>query len=122
MSDDIHASPAAVDTGTAEHYRWGGDCDGWHLARSAGLSVIEERVPPGGSEVRHVHDRAEQFFYILSGQAAMVFDTGTVDLAAGQGLHVPAGVAHRFTNPGEHEVRFLVVSTPPTAGDRRNLP
>ncbi|MGL6291220.1 MAG: cupin domain-containing protein [Silanimonas sp.] len=122
MSDDTSASPAAVDTRNAEHYRWGGDCDGWHLARSTGLSVIEERVPPGGSEVSHVHDRAEQFFYILSGQAAMVLDTGTVKLAAGQGLHVPAGMVHRFTNPGEHEVRFLVVSSPPTTGDRRNRP
>lgn len=122
MSDAINAPLAAIDTHSAEHYRWGGNCDGWHLARSARLSVIEERVPPGGSEVRHVHDRAEQFFYILSGQAAMVFESHTVTLLAGQGLHVPAGVVHRFTNPGEHEVRFIVVSTPPTAGDRRNLP
>jgi hypothetical protein len=31
----------------AEHYNWGGACDGWHLLKSAALSVIQESVPPG---------------------------------------------------------------------------
>ena len=35
---------------TAEHYKWGGaggaDCDGWHLVKTAELSVIEELMPP----------------------------------------------------------------------------
>jgi hypothetical protein len=29
----------------AEHYFWGTGCDGWHLVRESGLSVIEECMP-----------------------------------------------------------------------------
>jgi hypothetical protein len=35
-----------ISTGTAPHYAWGAKCDGWHLVRSADLSVIQERMPP----------------------------------------------------------------------------
>ena len=56
---------------TAEHYRWGEACDGWHLVKSQTLSVIQELVPPGCSEVQHYHERSEQFFFILSGIATL---------------------------------------------------
>jgi len=36
-----------VSTNNAEHYQWGGDCDGWRLLDTQGLSIIEERVLPG---------------------------------------------------------------------------
>lgn len=29
----------------AEHYVWGGSCDGWHLVKGQELSVIHERMP-----------------------------------------------------------------------------
>jgi oxalate decarboxylase/phosphoglucose isomerase-like protein (cupin superfamily) len=35
------------------------------------LSVIEEQMPSGASEVRHYHRNAQQFFFILSGQATL---------------------------------------------------
>lgn len=34
-----------ISKANAEHYLWGGDCDGWHLVKSQGLSVIHERMP-----------------------------------------------------------------------------
>jgi hypothetical protein len=54
-------NPIGIDS--AQHYIWGGNYDGWHLVRAADLSVIQERVPPGGRETRHVHARARQFFF-----------------------------------------------------------
>jgi quercetin dioxygenase-like cupin family protein len=56
-----------ISIGTAQHYTWGGKCDGWHLVRSADLSVIQERMPPGTVKVGHRHERARQFFYVLEG-------------------------------------------------------
>jgi hypothetical protein len=53
-----------VDAATAEHYVWGNGCDGWHLLKTEGLSVIKERVPPGESERAHLHTKARQFFFI----------------------------------------------------------
>ena len=111
-----------ADRDSAEHYVWGHACDGWRLLAREDLSVIEERVPAGAAEVRHVHDHARQFFYILAGRARLEFDDMTVEFGQGQGVHVAPGVAHRFVNAGSDDVTFLVVSAPSTRGDRRDLP
>lgn len=58
---------APIDKANAEHYVWGGSNDGWHLVKRDEMSVIQERIVPGGAEVRHYHQRARQFFYVLSG-------------------------------------------------------
>lgn len=107
-----------VSTQTGKHYVWGGNCDGWHLAASSSLSVIQERVPSGSSEVRHLHKRAEQFFYVLAGFATLEVAGKTHTLKANEGFHVPAGVPHTLSNKHEQVLEFLVVSTPPSHGDR----
>ncbi len=113
--------PKSISRETAEHYVWGGVCDGWRLLDRSDLSVIEERVPVGGAEVAHVHGRARQFFYVLAGNARLEFEREAVELGPGQGLEVASGVAHRFVNAGDGDVRFLVISTPTTRGDRTDL-
>ena len=102
----------------AEHYVWGEVCDGWHLLNEADLSVIEERVPPGASEAKHFHASTRQYFFVVSGKATLEFDGRKVNFGAGQGVHVPPGVAHRFVNASSEAVRFLVISAPSTRGDR----
>lgn len=111
-------SIASIQTG--KHYDWGGNCDGWHLMASPNLSVIQERVPSGSSEVRHLHNRAEQFFYVLKGIATLEVAGVTHVLTPNEGLHVPAGVSHTLSNEHEQTLEFLVVSTPPSHGDREN--
>ncbi len=110
-----------ISTQTAEHYRWGEHCDGWHLAASENLSVIQESVPQGAAEVRHLHHRAEQFFYVLSGTATLEVDGAVSELDPGEGLYVPAGAAHRLSNQHKGTLEFLVISTPPSHGDRQVL-
>lgn len=110
-----------VDTANADHYVWGGVSDGWRLLDAPGMSVIEERVPPGAGEEWHMHDTARQFFYVLEGVAQMQTAEGVVELGARQGVEIPPGLAHRFFNPGTEETRFLVISTPNTRGDRRRV-
>jgi len=107
-----------IDLKTAEHYSWGGVCDGWHLLKTPGLSVIQERVPAGAGEVWHHHSSARQFFYVLTGTARLEFDDDTAILRAGEGLHVPPGIRHRFANHSDEAVTFLVVSSPSTSNDR----
>lgn len=102
----------------AEHYIWGGDCDGWHLLKSPGLSVIQERVPPGRREVRHYHRHAYQFFHVLSGVATLEVDGRIVQLGPGEGYPVPPGLPHQLANDGTADLEFLVVSAPPSHGDR----
>jgi mannose-6-phosphate isomerase-like protein (cupin superfamily) len=109
-----------VSRNSAEHYRWGTDCDGWHLVKDKELSVIEEFMPSGAAEVRHHHERAQQFFYILSGEVLMEIEGQTTLVPAGSGIRVPAGLKHQIRNPSSAAVRFLVISQPPSHGDRWN--
>jgi len=102
----------------AEHYQWGSACDGWHLAKTADLSVIQEKMPPGARETRHRHMHAEQFFYVLSGIASLELDGITHELGPQQGLAVKPGQAHCLSNETDQNITFLVISTPPSHGDR----
>ncbi len=110
-----------VTTGNARHYVWSEVCDGWHLLEGDDLSVIEERVPPGASEVRHRHHRARQFFYVLEGEATLEIEGAAHVLHRGEGLHIPPCAAHQLRNESSNEIRFLVVSAPKSHGDRENL-
>jgi len=107
-----------IDTQNAAHYTWGEVCDGWHLVKSPEISVIQERVPPGAQEVRHTHQQAWQFFYILGGQATFELDSVIYTLNAGQGIEVPPGKAHQLMNRADQDLHFLVISRPPSHGDR----
>jgi mannose-6-phosphate isomerase-like protein (cupin superfamily) len=113
---DIHA----ISKSTAEHYIWGKGCDGWHLVKNPQLSVIQECMPAGTSEVRHFHHHAQQFFYVLSGEAVMEVDSRSIVLNAGEGIWIPAGTAHLMRNDSNDVVHFLVISQPPSHGDREN--
>lgn len=105
----------------AEHYVWGEVCDGWHLLKREDMSIIQERVPAGASEVMHYHEVARQFFYILEGAGTMAFEDREVPLSKGQGLEIPPRVKHQFKNRSDADVHFLVISIPTTKGDRINV-
>lgn len=110
-----------IDRTTAEHYKWGQDCDGWHLVKSDALSVIQELMHPHTSEVRHMHSKSRQFFFVLSGEATVVIGDERNTLQPEQGVEIAPGIAHQVLNNSETELRFLVVSCPPSHGDRINL-
>ena len=112
------ATSGAVSRENAEHYRWGVDCDGWHLVKDSQLSVIEEFMPPGSAEIRHYHAHAQQFFYILDGEVLMELDGENHLLPAGTGIRILPGSHHQIRNPSPGAVRFLVISQPSSRGDR----
>jgi Mannose-6-phosphate isomerase len=114
--DQSHPAPVSRDN--AEHYRWGVDCDGWHLVRDRNLSVIEEFMPPGAAEVRHYHAHSQQFFYILTGEVLMEVNGEKTLVPAGTGIRILPGTRHQIRNPSSGPVRFLVISQPPSHGDR----
>jgi mannose-6-phosphate isomerase-like protein (cupin superfamily) len=85
------------------------------------MSVIQERIPVGGSEVMHYHERARQFFYVLEGEGTMAFEDHEVILEKGQGLEIVPLTNHQFKNNSQADVHFLVISVPSTRGDWVNL-
>ena len=107
---------------TAEHYRWGEGCDGWHLVKRADLSVIQERMLPSTAEVRHYHRASRQFFYVLQGALTLELDGRREVLTACHGVEVPPGAPHQARNDSDADVEFLVVSMPPSHGDRVTTP
>ena len=110
--------PELVSRENAEHYRWGTDCDAWYLLRDEKFTVIEELMPPGAAERRHHHQTAQQFFYILSGEAMMEVNGENTLLPAGTGMHILPGMRHQIRNPSSKPLRLLVISHPPSRGDR----
>ena len=110
-----------VSKATSRHYSWGGNCDGWPLVQTDSLSVIQESIPPGGGEVPHYHERAQQLFYILAGVATFEADGVETTVPQGEGYHVLPGVRHSIRNAGMEDLHFLVVSQPKSQGDRVNV-
>jgi mannose-6-phosphate isomerase-like protein (cupin superfamily) len=116
-----------ISTSNAEHYTWPSAigehiCDGWHLHRSETLSVIEERMPPGTAEQRHMHQHTTQFFYALAGELTIELNGEEFHLAPFAGLTVPAQTPHQVFNRGSEDARFLVISQPSSHGDRVSVP
>ena len=111
-------APTVVSRENAEHYRWGVDCDAWWLVKDPQLSVIEEFMPPGAAEIRHYHERAQQFFFVVQGEVLMEVDGKNVLIPAGTGIRILPGTHHQVRNPSSVPVRLLVISQPPSRGDR----
>src|SRR5689334_23286021 len=97
-----------VNVSNVEHYTWGEACDGWHLVKSEELSIIEERMPPDTAERRHFHQKADQFFYVLAGEARMEIEGQMFTLSARTGIFIQHGRPHRISNKSDQDVTFLV--------------
>ncbi|MFE8585947.1 cupin domain-containing protein [Sphingomonas sp. NCPPB 2930] len=85
------------------------------------MMVIEERMPAGTSERRHLHMVARQFFYVLTGALTMELEGVSHVVTAGSGIEIPPQARHQARNDSPADIRFLVVSTPSTRGDRIEL-
>ena len=111
-------SSESVNRDTVESYPWGAGCLGWHLVRTDALSIIHEEMPPGTEEIRHRHLRARQFFFVLGGTLILECDGVRHELAPHNGLDVPPMMTHQARNESGSAVEFLVISQPPSHGDR----
>ena len=69
-------------------------------------------------EARHRHASARQFFYVLAGVLTMEVDGTRHRLAPRTGIEIAPGVAHQAINDGDTDAEFVVVSAPPSHGDR----
>ena len=109
-----------ISTANAEHYLWGGtggtESEGWYLLRNP--SLIEERMPPSAKETRHFHTHSRQFFYVLEGELTIEIDHRELTLHAGQGIEVAPAQRHQVMNRTAKDLRILVLSHPPSHGDR----
>jgi mannose-6-phosphate isomerase-like protein (cupin superfamily) len=103
---------------SAEHYKWGNNCDGWRLLNLTEVSIIQESMQPGTSEKEHYHKIAKQFFFILEGQASIEAGGKIYGLKKHEGIEIKPGINHRFFNSSDKTIEFIVTSVPSTPNDR----
>jgi mannose-6-phosphate isomerase-like protein (cupin superfamily) len=103
-----------------KHYQWGTGCDSWNLVEEKKLSVKQEQMPAGTSEIKHYHKEAQQIFFILTGTATFEVEGESIVVKMGEGLHIPAGDTHKISNSTEENLEFIVCSQPSTIHDRIN--
>jgi mannose-6-phosphate isomerase-like protein (cupin superfamily) len=104
---------------TAEHFTWREVCDGWYLVNQPDrLTVLQEYMPPGISEVRHLHCQAYQFFFILAGTATLEINGQYMYLHPFEGAAIPPSVAHQMRNVSDAPLEILVISRPNSRDDR----
>ncbi|ETK32910.1 cupin domain-containing protein [Microbispora sp. ATCC PTA-5024] len=80
---------------------------------NGGFGFIEATVPTGGGPGAHAHPGEEETFYILDGELEFLDGDHTFTAVAGDFIHIPRGIRHRFTNKGNHAARMIFMFTPP---------
>ena len=76
------------------------------------LGVVEATVPPGSGPIAHAHTKADEAFYILSGELEMLDGARRFLARTGDFVFVPRGIRHRFKNIGTNATRMLFMFTP----------
>lgn len=60
----------------------------------------------------HIHNSGSETFYVLEGVMRFSVGEQTITATPGTCIHVPAGAAHTFSNPGPGRARFVQILCP----------
>jgi len=105
----------------SEHYYWGEKCEGWRFLDTTDLNITRETIPPGKGEKMHLHHKARQFFYIISGIATFDIEGETHIVNSDEGIEIIPGKKHCISNNNESPLEFIVISQLTTRGDRQDV-
>lgn len=104
----------------AETYPWGLGGNAFVLHQGQTLVVKLETLAPRAGETLHLHQHAEQVFFVLSGYARFWVEDKNFILSPQDCISVFPGQKHQIENQGETVLEFLVISAPNTNNDRIN--
>jgi len=99
-------------------YSWGDGCYGWNFVETDALSIKQELMPPDTTEQLHYHEKANQFFFILTGKANFIIDGVEHILKPNEGIEIKAGQKHLICNKNDSDLEFILYSQPATKNDR----
>lgn len=76
------------------------------------FSIVEHPVAPRTLVIPHVHEREDEFSYVLEGEIGARI--GDEELIVGPGTYVlkPRGIPHTFWNPTDRPARLLEIISP----------
>jgi quercetin dioxygenase-like cupin family protein len=75
------------------------------------FSQIETDDPHGTGPPLHLHHNEDETFYVLEGEVTFLVGDERIDLAAGDYLFAPRGIAHAYVVRSER-ARMLVTASP----------
>lgn len=78
------------------------------------IGLVEAGVPAGSGPVPHTRATQDETFYMLSGELEFLDGDKTFIAGAGAGdvVHIPRRVRHRFRNVGVHTAKMIFSYTP----------
>lgn len=74
-------------------------------------SCIEELIPQGSAAPPHIHEAADETFYIMEGEATFFVEDQQIKATAGSFVSIPRGTKHAFQIDSE-TVRLLNTYVP----------
>lgn len=78
----------------------------------ASIGAFVSQDAPGAGPPRHIHQDADETFYVLSGDVDFWVAGRTVSAGPGSMLTVPRGTEHAFRIGGDQPARMLTLMTP----------
>lgn len=81
-------------------------------ATGGAMSIVDSLSPAGVGPPRHVHDREDEAFVILTGECEFWLEGETFRRGPGESVFVPRGKEHTFRVVGDAPSRHLVILTP----------
>jgi quercetin dioxygenase-like cupin family protein len=76
------------------------------------MSVVDSLSPAGIGPPRHIHEREDETFILLSGACEFWLEGQTFTKAAGETAFIPRGREHTFRVIGTEPCRHLLVLSP----------
>ncbi len=74
-----------------------------------GVTVGTALIEPGAENPLHIHPNCAEIILFLAGNVEHAVGPDTVELAMGDMLIVPAGMAHNARNVGSEPVEMIVI-------------
>ncbi len=76
------------------------------------FSMWTNVTPPGGGPPPHRHEREDEWFWPLSGEAEFLKDGEWIKVPAKTAVFMPRGSMHSFRNPNDEPLRMLIQTMP----------
>ena len=73
---------------------------------------FEAMVPAGGGPPPHIHDNADESFYLVEGKLEMRLGNEVITANGGDFVNVPKGTVHGFKNVGTQPAKMVVSFIP----------
>lgn len=81
------------------------------------LDIVDHRVPAGYAPPLHVHQKADEVFFLVDGNLEVHCGDDVWHAAPGSLVFLPRRVPHGFVNSDEGPARTLLINAPAGFGD-----